>query len=97
MGHKYGGCMTVLKTSSKLMFNELKWHSFPTICIYHTHVMIFKPLNNQTPIYVKELLTFYNLRSTIKNSIVKTNQTQSSKVIHLAILEWKHGMNYPNV
>ena len=57
------------------MFNELKWLSFPTICIYYTHVMIFKPLNNQTPTYVKELLTFsnnlfYNLRSTIKKSSV---------------------------
>ena len=36
--------------------------------------MIFKSLNNQTPIYVKELLTFsnnsfYNLRSTVKKSI----------------------------
>ena len=80
------------------MFNELKWLSFPTICIYNTNVMIFKSLNNQTPSYVKELLTFsnnsfYNLRSTVKKSIV----TQSSKIIHLAILECKHGTNYPNV
>ena len=57
------------------MFNELKWLSFPTICIYYTHIMIFKSLNNQTPTYVKELLTFsnnsfYNLRSTVKKSIV---------------------------
>ena len=26
------------KTSSKLMFNELKWLSFPTICIYYIPV-----------------------------------------------------------
>jgi len=26
-----------------------------------------------------------------------TNQTQRSKVIHLAILEWKHEMNFPKV
>jgi len=63
------------KTSFKLMFNELKWLSFPTICIYYTHVMIFKSLNNQTPTYVTELLTFsnhsfYNLRSTVKKSNV---------------------------
>ena len=42
------------KTSSKLMFSELKWLSFPTICIYYTNVMIFKSLNNQTPNYVNE-------------------------------------------
>jgi len=57
------------------MFNELKWLSFATICIYYTHIMIFKSLNNQTPTYVKELLTFsnnsfYNLRSIVKESIV---------------------------
>jgi len=48
------------KTSSKLMFNELKWLSFRTICIYYTNVMIFKLLNTQTLKYVKELLTFSN-------------------------------------
>jgi len=42
------------------MFNELKWLSFPTICVYYTNVMIFKSLNNQTQTYVKELLTFSN-------------------------------------
>ena len=47
------------KTSSKLMFNELKWLSFPTICIYYTNVMIFKSLNTQTLKYVKEMLTFF--------------------------------------
>ena len=57
------------------MFNELKWLSFATICIYYTHIMIFKSLNNQTPTYVKELLTFsnnsfYNLRSIVKERIV---------------------------
>jgi len=57
------------------MFNELKWLSFRTICIDYTNVMIFKSLNNQTPTYVKELLTFsnnsfYNLRSTVNKSIV---------------------------
>ena len=45
------------KPSSKLMFYELKWISFPNICIYYTDVMLFKSLNNQTPTYVKELLT----------------------------------------
>ena len=43
--------------------------------IYYTNVMILKSLNNQTPTYVKELLTFsnnsfYNLRPTVKKSIV---------------------------
>ena len=57
------------------MFNELKWLSFPAMCIYYTNVVIFKSLNNKTPTYVKELLTFsnnslYNLRSTVKKSIV---------------------------
>ena len=57
------------------MFNELKWLSFPTTCIYYTNVMIFKSLNNQIPTYVNKLLTFsnnlfYNLRSTVKKSIV---------------------------
>ena len=33
---------TTFKTSSKLMFNALKWLSFPTICIYYTNVIIFK-------------------------------------------------------
>jgi len=32
---------TTFKTSSKLMFNALKWLSFPTICIYYTNVIIF--------------------------------------------------------
>jgi len=31
---------THFKTSSKLMFNELKWLSFPTICIYYTNVFL---------------------------------------------------------
>jgi len=57
------------------MFNELKWLSFNTICIYYTNIMIFKSLNNQTPTYIKGLLTFsnnsiYNIRSTVKKSIV---------------------------
>ena len=44
--------------------------------------MNFKSLNNQTTIYVKELLTFsnnsfYNLRSTVKKSIV--NEKPNSK------------------
>ena len=44
--------------------------------------MIFKSLNHQTPTYVKELLTFsnnsfYNLRSTVKKSIV--NDKPNSK------------------
>ena len=30
------------KASSKLMFNELKWLSFPTICIYFKNVMTFR-------------------------------------------------------
>jgi len=45
------------KPSSKLMCYELKWISFPNSCIYYTDVMLFKSLNNQTPTYVKELLT----------------------------------------
>jgi len=57
------------------MFNELKWLSFPTMSIYYTNDRTFKSLNNQTPTYTKELLTFsnnsfYNLRSTVKKSIV---------------------------
>jgi len=69
------------------MFNELKWLSFPAMCIYYTNVVIFKSLNNQTPTYVKELLTFSNnsfynlLRSTVKKSIVndKPNTKFKSK------------------
>ena len=63
------------------MFNELKWLSFPTMYIYYTNVMLFT-LNNQTPAFVNELITFsnnsfYNLRSTVKKSIVndKPNTT----------------------
>jgi len=69
------------------MFNELKCLSFPTMCIYYTNVVIFKSLNNKTPTYVKELLTFSNnsfynlLRSTVKKSIVndKPNTKFKSK------------------
>ena len=63
------------------MFDELKWLSFPTMYIYYTNVMLFT-LNNQTPAFVNELITFsnnsfYNLRSTVKKSIVndKPNTT----------------------
>ena len=57
-------------------------------------------LNNQTPSYVKErfLITlFTTLGRQSRKVLYMTNQTQSSKVIYLAILEWKHGINYPNV
>ena len=78
------------------MFNELKWLSFPTICIYLTNVMLFKSLNNQTPSYVKELLTFsknsfYNLRSTVKKGIVndKPNTTfKSNSFSYFGMKTW---------
>jgi len=97
------------KTSSKLMFNELKWLSFPTICIYYTNVMIFKSLNNQTPTYVKELLTFsnnsfYNLRSTFKNCIVNdkpNTKFKSNSFSYFGMKTWnelpKCIMNSPSV
>jgi len=51
-----------------------------SIISHYVHLLYkccdFKSVNNQTPTYVKELLTFsnnsfYNLRSTVKKSNVK--------------------------
>ena len=65
------------------MFDELKWLSFPTMYIYYTNVMLFT-LNNQTPAFVNELITFsnnsfYNLRSTVKKSIVNDKPNSEFK------------------
>jgi len=90
------------KASSKLMFNELKWLSFPTICIYHTRVVIFKSLNNQTPTHVKELLTFsnnsfYDLRSTVKKSIVNDKPNTKFKSNSFTYFGMKTWNEYSNV
>ncbi|MCU7800562.1 MAG: reverse transcriptase family protein [gamma proteobacterium symbiont of Lucinoma myriamae] len=42
-------------TPSQTMFDELQWLSFPKRVQYHTSVMIYKALNNQTPEYISEL------------------------------------------
>ena len=58
--------------------------------------MIFKSLNNQTPTYVKELLTFsnnslYNLRFTVKKSIVNdkpNSKFKSNTFSYFGIKTW---------
>jgi len=60
----------------------------------YTNVMIFKSLNN----HVKELLAFsynsiYNLRSTVKKSIVNDKPNTKFKSNSFSYF----GINYPNI
>ena len=51
-----------LMTPSKQMFSEFKWLPFPERVKYHTHVMMYKILNNMAPDYLRQL--FQNVSET---------------------------------
>ena len=40
---------------SEQMFSELNWHPFPKRVNYHTHVMMYKVLNNMAPEYLRDI------------------------------------------
>ena len=60
-------------TCSKSMFRELQWLPFPLRVEYHSCIMMYKAMNNQTPQYTSNLFTMAseihnrNLRSAEQN------------------------------
>lgn len=72
------------RTPSKELFLQLKWLSFNNRCKYHTAILIYKCVNNQTPEYLNNIITFsqnhkYNLRSATHNDIVNTKANTGYK------------------
>jgi len=75
-------------TNSKTLFKDLKWLTFEQRNHYFTSVIVFKAFHNQTPTYIRDLLTpsqnnHYNLRSCEKGDlklvrIPKTNYFKQS-------------------
>ena len=56
-----------LMTPSTQMFSELKWLPFPERVKYHTHVMMYKILNNMAPDYLRQL--FHNVSETHERAL----------------------------
>ena len=56
------------RTPSKHLFTKLNWLNFGNRCNHHTALLIHKSLNNFTPKYITDIISFsnnstYNLRS----------------------------------
>ena len=56
-----------LMTPSTQMFSELKWLPFPERVKYHTHIMMYKILNNMAPDYLRQL--FHNVSETHERAL----------------------------
>jgi len=61
-------------TNSRTLFKDLKWLTFEQRNHYFTSVIVFKAFHNQTPTYIRDLLTpsqnkHYNLRSCEKGDL----------------------------
>ena len=54
-------------TPSKQRFSELKWLPFPERVKYHTHVMMYKILNNMAPDFLRQL--FHNVSETHERAL----------------------------
>ena len=57
------------------LFKQLNWLTFTDRCKYHCAVIVYKTMNNMTPIYMSEIITFaknetYSLRSSVHNDLV---------------------------
>ena len=46
-----------IMTPSETLFSELQWLSFTKRIQYHTHIMMFKAFNGQTPTYISSMFT----------------------------------------
>ena len=73
-----------MRTRSKDLFTQLRWLSFGNRCNYHTALLIYKSLNNLTPKYIKDLISFsknssYNLRSATRHDITNSRDETSFK------------------
>ena len=65
-----------MRTPSSEIFERLKWLTFENRIKYHAGILVFKILNNQSPEYMKDLISFsnndnYNLRSSSKKDIAQ--------------------------
>ena len=49
-----------MRTPSKDLFTKLNWLSFGNRCNYHTALLIYKSLNNLTPKYITDIISFSN-------------------------------------
>ena len=73
-----------MRTPSKDLFTHLRWLSFGNRYNYHTALLIYKSLNNLTPKYIKDIISFsnnssYNLRSATRHDITNTRCKTSFK------------------
>ena len=64
-------------TPSRVMFNTLNWMSFRDRVEYHTCVTVYKALNNQTPVYITDLL------SKVSNNHTQQLRSQSQNLLHI--------------
>ena len=80
------------RSSSSGLFKDLSWLSFFDRCKYNSAVLTFKVLNDMTPSYIKDMVSFsennvYNLRSITNKDLVlrsshRTNYMKSSFVFY---------------
>ena len=73
-----------MRTPSKDLFTQLKWLSFGNRCNYHTALLIYKSLNNLTPKYIKDIISFskkssYNLKYATRHDITSSRYKTSFK------------------
>ena len=66
-----------LTTPSKQMFDSLQWIPFPKRIAYHTCIMIYKSLNNQSPEYINSLL------SKLSETNVRPLRSSSYDLLHI--------------
>ena len=67
-------CKLLFVNTVREIFENLTWLTFENRVKYHTGILVYKTLNNQCPIYMKELITFaknekYFLRSSSKKDL----------------------------
>ena len=63
------------RSPTSKLFKQLNWLTFTDRCKYHCAVIVYKTMNNMTPIYMSEIITFaknetYSLRSSVHNDLV---------------------------
>ena len=73
-----------VRTPSKDLFTKLNWLNFGYRFKYHTAVLMYKCLNNLTPKYITDVISFsnnftYNLRSASRHDITNSRYKTSYK------------------
>ena len=84
-------------TCSKSKFRELQWLLFPLRVEYHSCIMIFKAMNNQTPEYISNLFTMaseFITETYVRLNIIYSESHPQALAI-LSDLSPKDGMLYP--